>query len=58
MKVLFGRVIKITVNMTIPQQQEIKHFNATEIIEIESKTKHNFEKDKPDFGFTSSARFN
>lgn len=48
-KVLFGRIIKVNVHIWLPT--EVEHYNATSGIEIISKSKSKFAKDKPDYGY-------
>ena len=49
-KVLFGRKIKVKVDVWIPT--EVESYNGTSSVEIIKKSKSTFSKDKPDYGYS------
>lgn len=51
-KVLFGRRILVDVNIILPQL--VNNYNATSSIKIISKSKSNFSKELPDYGYTDA----
>jgi len=52
LKCLFGRALKITTNINIPQEKEISHFNHSAKTEIVPTTEYFTKKNKPDFGYS------
>lgn len=48
-KVLFGREIKVSVNIDVPVKVEM--YNGSSKVEIVKKSKSHFTKDRKDFGY-------
>jgi hypothetical protein len=52
LKCLFGRTIKVTTDIYIPQENEINSFNSYGSIEIVPTTSYFRKQDKPNFGYS------
>jgi len=50
-KILFGAVPEVEVTVIIPTEKEIERYNAVSNVKLLKKTKSNFTKDRPDFGY-------
>lgn len=50
LRILFGAKVQVKVVVTVPQEQEIKMYNASSEVEVEHKTFFTGGQDKPGYG--------
>lgn len=51
LKILFGRTLKITTKITIPQENEITNFNCSSTTDIVATSTFFTKQSKPNFGY-------